>query len=153
MKNILTAAALTISLMLLSCGNSDEKAIRDTAQGYLDAMGNYRIEEAEPYASQQTIDVTLHFFEQVVMPHVDSAAIHANMPATITLGDIQMEGDSAALVDYHKHTPKSEQDGQLHVVKENGKWVADVVIEIPQILNPSQQRREIPNPHDLKPAK
>ena len=140
-----------ILLGLASCGRNEERAIREVAYNYLDAMGNYRIAEAEPYASQQTIDVTLRFFENTVMPNVDSNAIAANMPAKITLHEVTIHTDSSATVSYHKSTPIKEEEGTLEMKKEKGEWKAHVVIVVPAMINynGNGQRREIPNRENL----
>lgn len=123
---------LLAAVLLSGCGN-EEKEIRAAAQGYLDAMGNYRPTEARAYATEETCDVTLAYFE-MLMQYTDSSVYANNMPATITLGDIVMEEDSLATVAFHKHTPIKEQDGTVEVLRRNGEWRVHQVIEIPPML-------------------
>jgi len=123
---------LLCGLLLLAACNSDNKEISTVAQGYLDAMGNYKPSEARPYSTQQTCDVTLSFFEKV-MAQTDPAVYANNMPATITLGEIVIE-DTLAEVTFHKSTPSTEQDGTLHCVKRDGKWLVNEVIVIPGLV-------------------
>lgn len=123
---------LLAAVLLAGCGN-EEKEIRAAAQGYLDAMGNYCPTEARAYATEETCDVTLAYFE-MLMQYTDSSVYANNMPATITLGDIVMEEDSLATVAFHKHTPIKEQDGTVEVLRRNGEWRVHQVIEIPPML-------------------
>lgn len=119
-------------LLMASCG-SDTKQIQQSAQGYLEALGNYRPTDARPYATEQTCDITLNFYEKL-LTHTDSAVYANNMPATITLGDITL-ADTTADVSYHKSTPSTQQDGTVHLVKRDGKWLVDQVIQVPGIMN------------------
>ena len=57
--------ALTFALLAVSC-KSDEQMIEKNALAYLDAMGNYRISEAENFATTETINHTLHFIENTI---------------------------------------------------------------------------------------
>lgn len=129
------SASLCVLALLTGCRN-DSDQIRAAAQGYLDAMGNYRPTDARPYATEETCDVTLAFFERM-MQHTDPAVYANNMPATITLGEIAIEEDTLATVTYHKHTPSKEQDGTVHLVCREGHWQVHEVIMIPNMLNPS----------------
>ena len=126
--------ALFASCILLACASchNDDKQIRDAAQGYLDAMGNYRPADARPYASKETCDSTLDFFEQV-MKTTDPSSYSNNMPAKITLGEIAVE-DSLAEIEYHKSTPTNEQDGTLHLVKREGQWQVHEIIQVPPVV-------------------
>ena len=133
MKNI--SLLIGITILLASCAQqSDTKQIEKTAYKYLKAMGDYKIAKAEDYADNETRSVTLQFFERKMMPYVDSTYIKSNMPAKITIGDITIIDDTSALVTYHKSTPITEQDGELQMRKEDGKWKAHVVIKIPNIF-------------------
>lgn len=118
--------------MLLTACNHDNRQIRATAQGYLDAVGNFKPTEARPYCTQEMCDTTITFFE-MLMEHSDSSAYANNIPAKITLGDIEKE-DSLAIVYYHKSTPSVEQDGQLHLVKRKHQWLVHEIIYVPPIV-------------------
>jgi len=131
-RNKLFGGLLLSGLMILASCNNENKEIQTVAQGYLDAMGNYKPAEARPYSTQQTCDVTLSFFEKIVA-QTDPAVYANNMPASITLGEITIE-DTLAEVAFHKSTPSMEQDGTLHCVKREGKWLVNEVIEIPGLV-------------------
>ena len=135
MKQFKTVVIASALLLLASC-NKDDRAIRKTAQGYLDAMGNYQIEAAEPFATEETRTKTLHFVEKIIMPITDTNYINSNRPATITLGDITYTSDTTATIAFHKKTPIKEEDGTLDLVKRNDTWQAQVLINVPQLLLP-----------------
>lgn len=126
--------ALTFALLAVSC-KSDEQMIEKNALAYLDAMGNYRISEAENFATTETINHTLHFIENTIMPNLDSSFIKLNTPATIEINQITIIDDSTAEVAYTKTTPIQKQEGKLDMVKENQEWKAKVIIAIPQFMN------------------
>ena len=130
---------LTAVLLFTACTN-DEEQIAHSAQGYLEAMGNYRPTEARQYATQQTCDVTLAFFERV-MEFTDSSVYANNIPAEITLGNIVIADDTTATVDYHKSTPSTQQDGTVHLAKRDGTWLVNEVLNVPQLPSKDQGPR------------
>ena len=136
---ILTAAAL---LLIAACSNNDQEEIRQCAQGYLDAMGNYRPTEARQYSTPQTCDVTLAFFERV-LEFTDSSIYANNIPAEITLGNIVIADDTTATVDYHKSTPSTQQDGTIHLSKRDGTWLVNEVLNVPQLPSKDQGPRTL----------
>lgn len=125
-------AILLLSLIALAACNNNEKEIRHTAQGYLEAMGKYCPAEARPFATPQTCNITLDFFEKVVA-QTDPEVYADNMPATFTIQDIAID-DSLAEVSYHKSTPSKEYDGILHCVQRDGRWLVNEVLNIPPIM-------------------
>ena len=120
-NNYLFHITLSLLAVLLAGCSNDDKQIRAAAQGYLDAMGNYRPADARPYATEETCNVTLAFFE-MLMQHTDPSVYANNIPATITLGDITIAEDTLATVAFHKHTPSKEQDGEVTLVCRDGQW-------------------------------
>ena len=134
MKNIaLMLSAFVISSLLMSC-KSEKSLIEQSAMGYLTAMGNYKISEAEPYATEETIENTLHAIEKYIMPNLDSNVIKQNTPATIEITDIKILNDTTAEVSYKKTTPLQVQGGKLDMVKRDKEWKAQVSIQIPDAL-------------------
>ena len=89
-----------VALFLLAGCNNTAKDIEKAAYGYLDAMGNYRIEDAKPYASTQTCDNTLDVIQKNLMPKVDTDYIKSNTPATIEILGVEMLSDTTAVVNY-----------------------------------------------------
>ena len=120
-----------VAMLLSACAN-DEEQIRQCAQGYLDAMGNYRPTEARQYATQQTCDVTLAFYERVIEV-TDPNVYKDNMPAEITIGDITIADDTTATAAFHKSTPTTQQDGSIDLVKRDHKWQVHQVLNVPQL--------------------
>lgn len=124
-----TLLALLAACLVLAGCHSEEARMRQAAQGYLDAMGNYRIADAAPYATQATRQITLpamlHFMQRA---DFDSTYMRSNTPATITLGALQRHTDSTATILYHKSTPLSETDDSLRLHLEGGQWLAHAVL-------------------------
>ena len=120
-----------VAMLLSACAN-DEEQIRQCAQGYLDAMGNYRPTEARQYATQQTCDVTLAFYERVIEV-TDPNVYKDNMPAEITIGDITIADDTTATAAFHKSTPTTQQDGSIDLVRRDHKWQVHQVLNVPQL--------------------
>lgn len=118
---LLAAAAM---LLLGGCGN-DRRQMERNARGYLEAMGNYRVDEAVPYASRHTREVTIPIARRLTAM-TDPEYIKSNTPADITIRGAKRLTDSTAVVYYHKHTPITEQEDSLALVREEGRWVADV---------------------------
>lgn len=134
MKRFILIPSLLCAGLLMAACSSDEEKIRESAQGYLDALGNYRPAEARPYASVETCEKTLAFYE-ALMKYTDSSVFKNNIPATIALGEISYSDDTSATVAFHKSTPITEQDGTLHMVKRDRKWLAHEVIGFPTVPN------------------
>jgi len=133
MKRTIALGILGLALLFSGC-NSEEKMVKKTAFGYLDAMGNYRISEAEQFASKETVETTLKVIEQVIMPNMDSSYIKRNTPATIEITEVNIENDTTAVVNYKKTTPIQIQSGELNLVKRDNKWQAVVSITLPSAL-------------------
>lgn len=133
---IIGGLALAIAFLAMSC-KGDEQMIEKNAYAYLDAMGNYRISEAENYATTETINNTLHFIEETIMPNLDQNYVRQNTPATIEINQVTIIDDSTAEVAYTKTTPIQVQEGKLAMVKENQEWKAKVIMNIPQFMKAS----------------
>ena len=127
---IIAAIALTAA----NC-NTERSLIESSAYNYLDAMGNYRIAEAAPFASEQTQGTTINYILNNIMPNMDSSYILQNTPATIKLKGVRMINDSTARIGYRKDTPITHQNDSLTLVKRNGQWQAHVVIKVPKIVS------------------
>lgn len=140
MKKILF---LVISVMVLaSCGNNPQKEIEKNAYGYLDAMGNYRLDDARPYASTPTCERTLEVLQKYILPKTDTNYIVSNTPATIDILGVELLSDTTAVVSYSKTTPLQVQSGKLDMVKEDGRWCAEVIINLPPIMTMDSTQME-----------
>lgn len=137
-KNILSLSICLAFFCLQGC-KSEQSLIEESAMGYLTAMGNYRIKEAEAFASEETIENTLHAIEKYIMPNLDSTFMLKNTPATIEIKDVTQIDDTLAEVSYVKTTPIQVQEGKLDMVKRNNSWKAQVKIVIPEALKLEKQ--------------
>lgn len=131
-KHLLLLIVASLSITLSSC-NNEKKQILNTAQGYLDATGNYRIEEAYPYATRNTRETTLTFLTENIIPLLDSNYIKSNTPATINIDSAFILNDTAWIF-YTKTTPIKKLNNQIYLIKEDGKWLVDIPIAIPNNL-------------------
>ena len=132
-KIALISCFFALFLLLVGC-KSEKSLVEQSAMGYLTAMGNYKISEAEPYATEETIENTLHAIEKYIMPNLDPTVIKQNTPATIEITDINIVNDTTAEVAYKKTTPIQVQEGKLDMVKRGNEWKAQVTIQIPEAL-------------------
>lgn len=123
----------TVAALFCGC-KSEQSLIENAAMCYLTAMGNYQIKEAEAYASEETIEKTLHTIEELIMPNLDSTYLKQNTPATIEIKEVIQTSDTTAEVKYVKTTPIQVQEGSLDMVKRNKEWKAQVIIVIPEVL-------------------
>jgi len=129
---------LFIAFFFCGC-KSEQRLIEDAAMGYLSAMGNYQIKEAEAFAASETIEKTLHVIEEVIMPNMDSNYLKKNTPASIEIVEVNQLSDTTATVKYVKTTPIQVQDGSLDMVKRNKEWKALVIMTLPPALKIKQQ--------------
>ena len=97
-------------------------------------MGNYRIDDARPYASTPTCERTLDVLQNYILPRTDTNYIISNTPATIDILGVELLSDTTAVVSYSKTTPLQVQSGKLDMVKEDGRWCAEVIIALPPIM-------------------
>ena len=133
--------AACLFLLLTAC-NNDEKEIARVAQGYLDATGNYLIEEAMPYANQETREKTLTYLRDVLLPMTPKEYMESNTPATIELGEIVRAGDTA-VVCYTKTTPIKVLESEIMLVKEDGEWLVYVPLVLPESIPVNTQNATI----------
>lgn len=132
MKKSFVLSAVALLVLLVSC-NNDEKKIIEAARKYLEATANYRIEEAYPYATKATRETTLPYITDIMMPMVDSNYIASNKPATIELDSLLIVGDTAWVL-YTKTTPLRQSINTIYLIKEEGKWLVDVPLDIPETI-------------------
>ncbi len=116
--------------------SSQDKKLRGVAQHYLDATSRYDVPDACRYCTEETAD-GLRMLDTTIMRIVDSDYIKRNMPAKVKINGVDMVNDSMAVVSYHKHTPISDFDGELNMVQRNGRWMANVKINIPSFMKQS----------------
>lgn len=160
-KKTILLACLTVLLSLafenLNAQNkyanqrSNERKIKKVAYNYLDAMGNYRIKEAYPYATKETQTSTLQVIERDILPKTDPNYLKKETPAKITITSARMTSDTTATVLFHKSTPSSEKNNTVDLVKRNGTWYVHVMMQTPGYLkgngriemNPDEKAKNI----------
>lgn len=125
-KNIFSILPLVVILILVSCKSEEQKA-QDVAYKYSKAMANYDIDEAEKYATQETIDITIDMARSL-LSQLDSSYILSDTPATVEISSFEMLSDTSAIVYFTKNTPiKQDLKFQVEVRKRNGKWKAHAI--------------------------
>ena len=130
---------LVAACLLAGCsGNSQKKEIERVAYAYLDAMGNYRIEEAVPFSSTEARNTTIAVFLRL-MKFADTAKLMENTPAEITITGVRILTDTTARAYFHKHTPIVEQTDSIPLVLEDGQWLVDVCIKMPSFMTDTIQ--------------
>lgn len=129
-RQIIFIAALT--LLLTSCHR--DAALRESAMSYVQAIAEYRIDDAKQYATDETVQNTLRVVEFYIMPILDSTYIEQNTPAKIHIDSIQHQSDTVAMVYYTKKTPIQKAHAQIEMRLQNGQWKAHQPIELPAML-------------------
>jgi len=105
---------------------------KENAIKYAQALGDYDIDAAMEYATEETQKITLLYYKNFLIPHLDTAYIAANTPATITYDSLSYLCDTQATVYYHKKTPiQTHIDANVEMRLRNGQWLAH------QIISPS----------------
>ena len=127
---------------MASC-QSDEKKIEKVSLGYLNATANYNANEAMIYATRTTRDTTLPFLRDVMIPLTDTNYIKANTPATVKIDNISV-GEDTAWVRYTRYTPAETTSNMVRVTKENGQWLVDVPLALPQPSSEDTLRLVLP---------
>lgn len=135
----LLSLALVLPFLASTCDN-EQSDIKSVAYKYLDAMGNYRIADAKPYATKATKDNTIAFILESVMPYMDSSYITKNTPAKITIKGIRMVDDTHARVAFRKVTPIKTQNDSVTVVKVGSLWKVDQVMTAPGSDRPIMEK-------------
>ena len=116
MKHYANLAAVCL-LFLLSACSTDKKEIETNALGYLNATGNYLIDEAMPYATKETQENALTFLRDKLIPMTPQEYIQSNTPATIVIDNIEIVNDTAH-VKYTKTTPIQTLENEIMMVQD-----------------------------------
>lgn len=149
MKKNTIILALTAIVMATACSHAPKSDIEHAAQGYLEAAGNYLLDDAMPYASQLTREKVLPFYKKI-MTMADTNYINSNCPADISIQSSRMLSDTTAMVYYHKHTPIKDIDDSVLVILEEGQWLVHVDIVIPAfMLLDSSSFHKRPSPQEI----
>ena len=106
-------------VILVGC-NSEKRNVEKAAQGYLDAVTNFKTDEARKYAApdfEQYIEMMEIF---VSWAHKDTIA--ALIPNKVTINNVEIYADTAAIVSFHSSNPRQETDAQIKMIKIDGEW-------------------------------
>ena len=68
------------------------------------------------------------------MPHTDPESLVGCTPATITIDNTEITSDSTAVVAFTQNAPNGTSTGTLNMLNRDGKWLANDLIEIPDIF-------------------
>lgn len=112
---------LLTALCLVAC-NPEKKAIKEVAYNYCIATSYYQIDEAEQYATKETIEKTFPM-ARFFISQVDSSYIAADSPVDITIKKINQTSDTTAYVVYHKETPLKDFTDTLQMRFRDGHWL------------------------------
>ena len=118
---------LLVVLCLTAC-NTEKKEMKEVAYNYCFATGNYQIDEAEHYATKETIEKTLPM-ARFFVSQIDTAYIVSDTPAEITITKVKRTTDTTAFAIYHKITPIKDFSDTLQLRKREGKWLAHAPIK------------------------
>lgn len=122
-KTIIVITFFIATLSLTSCQTKEEKA-QKAAYNYSYEMANYKLDEAEKYATEETINTTITTGKSL-MQFVDIDYISSDTPAKIEVTKTEMTSDTSATVTLVKNTPiKKDMQFTVEVRKRDGKWLA-----------------------------
>ena len=141
-----------LALLTASCEQQAErKAIRKVAYSYLDAMANFRIDDAIPFASQQTREQTIPFAKNFLLANTDTSVILASTPASIVIDSIKV-GNDTAIVSYTETNPLRVKMSTITAIKEEGQWVIDVPLILPAFMGGNGGEIQMPDSTETLPA-
>lgn len=132
--NTCLLAALTLMVGLTACQR--DGGLQSNAKHYIQAMADYKIDRAYPYATLETQKYTLDYFKQIV-PMIDSSYIASNTPAAITIDSITHDSDTTATVHFHKKTPlQPHATSTVDMRLRDGKWLVHQLVKPAPMLMP-----------------
>lgn len=118
---------IAIGMLLAACGNNENRLIEETAYNYTFAMANYNVDQAEPYATEETKNTTFVMAKKL-MTAVGNNYIASDTPAKIEIENVEKKNDTVAIAIYHKTTPIKDFSDTLNLRKRNGQWLAHAPI-------------------------
>lgn len=108
------------SVVIIFGCNSERRNVENVAQSYLDAVTNFKTDEARKYAApdfEQYIEMMDIF---VSWAHKDTIA--SLIPNKVTINDVEIFADTTAIVSFHSSNPRQETDAQIKMNKIDGEW-------------------------------
>lgn len=149
---------VTVLMTLVGCNNSEKKEIEQVALGYIDATSKFDFDAAEQYATKQTSEVTLKHL-RLIQHFIDSSALENAKQAEFEVKKVEITSDTTAIAVYHKETKTDNYTDTLNMIKEDGAWKVDLVIEIPPIMQMFSdttlwnKKRTLPNKEEVRKMK
>lgn len=128
-----------LPLLLCSCKSNEQKA-KDALTGYALNIANYNLDDAEQYATSETIETTIDTYRNLLQ-YVDSAYLEQDSPASIVIDLMSITSDTTAEGTYTKTTPIKHEQYTVQLRKRNGKWM---------VHNPMETKKV--DPEDLQQA-
>lgn len=129
MKRGLTICCLAAAALAAMACHNDEREIRKTAYNYSYAMANYRVDDAEKYATTETKETTL-IGARNMMKRIGDEYIASDTPAKIEIIGWGLTSDTTAYAVYHKTTPIKNFADTLLLIKRDGQWQAHAPLPI-----------------------
>ena len=135
-------AIMIVGSSSCSCGNPKKK-IEKIAYKYLYAMANYRVDDAVPFCTQETLDGVIAQSREMIK-NVQKGYIESDTPAKVKILSVEITSDTTAIAHFNKVTPIKEHNGQIDLVCRNGQWLVHVLL-------PSQKRSNKTTPVQQMP--
>ena len=115
---------LVLAITLLSCQNNQESQVREVAQQYLEAVGNYKFEEGRAFVT----DSSQNFIDRMtnVVKMMTQEDLEKNLPVTVTIKQFSINQDTA-LVNFDTQSPLYTHNGNIYLVRQtNNIWLVDL---------------------------
>lgn len=131
-KVLIVITAMLFTMGSDSCPNGSgdgnpKRLIREAAYNYLDAMGNYRVEDAVPYCTTETQNGIIRISRNLVKA-VEPGYIESDTPAKIKIKKVELTSDTTATVQFRKTTPIKKQTGEVNLVFRDGQWKVHILM-------------------------
>lgn len=128
-KNYLFLTLPVFCCIFFTACHTDKQNATKAAYEYSYAMANYLVDQAEPFATEETKSTTLLKARQLINA-VDKAYIQSDTPAELEITNLEFTSDTSAIATYHKVTPIKDFSGTLELRKRNGVWLAHTPIPV-----------------------
>ncbi len=145
MKKTILSLVTLFAVILAGC-SSTQDLVEEAAYQYSFAMANYDIDNAEPYADDETQQTTLKT-GRGLLSMVDSNYIKSDTPAKIEILNTEMTSDTSAIVTYHKTTPIKDFTGTVEVRMIDGKWLVHSPTPVRKEVLPSSVEKTLSRPN------
>ncbi|MBQ8703549.1 MAG: hypothetical protein IJ524_04170 [Bacteroidales bacterium] len=122
-----TPVIIALSLLAFAACKHEDPLLHN-AQKYIQALADYDFEEARRYATPETYEISLKYFEESVMPGLDSSFLEHNTPATIRIDSVAFLSDTQATVYYNKKTPLTNANATADMRLRDGQWLGHLLV-------------------------